>query len=59
LEDVQEVPTKTSPVMLKLQISNALEIDKFKNVISKTILQSVNNIIKWKLGVKANQAKNL
>ena len=56
---MQEVPRKTLAMMLKLQISNAFDIDKCKNEKSKTRLQSVNHNIKWNLGVKSNQENNL
>ena len=41
-----EVPRKILAMKLKLQISNAFDIDKCKNDISKTILQYVNHMIK-------------
>ena len=43
---MQEVPRKTLAMMLKLQISNAFDIDKCKNDRSKTMLQFVNHMIK-------------
>ena len=43
---MQEVPRKTLAMKLKLQISNAFDIDICKNHRSTTNLQYVNHMIK-------------